>query len=135
MKRRVATQMALLVAGLAPACWSLSAHAQQATDSLAMATGPIALPGIGRVVLAFVLVAALAVGTAVALRRFGSKLAPAGLFAGTSTSLRVLERLRLGADLHVHLVQTEHGKVLITAHRHSIAVVKLDPAANPGGQP
>lgn len=143
MSSRAATLGGSLAAGLAAGLallLDLPAHAQQAADALPLVTHPIALPGVGRVVFAFVLVAGLAVGTALALRRFGPKLMPGALFAGAGAllagtrHLRVLERLRLSADLQVHLLQTEHGQVLITAHRHSIAVVVLDSAARPGGQ-
>jgi flagellar biogenesis protein FliO len=102
-----------------------------------MIDDPIALPGLGRVVFAFVLVVALAVGAVLALRRFGPQLGRGSLFAAAG-SMRVLERLQLSRDLSVHLVQTERGQVLITAHRHTIAVVRLDSALDSavgGGQP
>ena len=99
--------------------------AQQATRSLGMTNDPVALPGLGRIVFAFIVVAALAIGAVMVLRRFGPQLGRGSLFAPAG-SMRVLERLQLSADLSVHLVQTGRGKVLITAHRHSIAVVMLD---------
>jgi hypothetical protein len=117
--------------GLALLWVSSPAFAQQAAGSLGLPADPIALPGLGRVVLAFILVAALAVAAVLVLQRFGPRFGAGSLFAGGG-SLRVLERLQLARDLHVHLVQTECGKVLITAHRQSIAVVLLD-AASPGG--
>jgi hypothetical protein len=134
MKPSAASACTPLGVGLALLWGSCPALAQHATTSLGMPDDPIALPGLGRIVFAFILVAGLAVLAVLALRRFGSRLGRGSLFA-TDGSMRVLERLQLAGDLHVHLVQTERGKVLITAHRHSIAVVLLQSAPPEGGQP
>jgi hypothetical protein len=99
-----------------------------------MPDDPIALPGLGRVVLAFLLVAGLAVVAVLALRRFGPRLGRGSLFTAGGR-MHVLERLQLAGDLYVHLVQTERGKILITAHRHSIAIVRLDAEPAESGQP
>ena len=100
------------------------AVAQQALQPLTTGSDAIGLPTIGRVLVAFVIAAVLAVAAGLVLRRWVPKFTGSMFAAGGS--LRVLERLQLGGDLRVHLVQTEHGKVLITAHRNSIAVVVLD---------
>jgi len=145
MKPDAATACVRLGVGLALLSWSRIAPAQQVTSALGMSDDPIALPGFGRIVLAFVVVAALAVAAVLALRRFGPQLGRGSWFGSgfasgfaSRGSLRVLERLQLSRELTVHLVQTERGKVLITAHRHSIAVVALDgplDSTPPGGQP
>lgn len=97
--------------------------AQEQALPLAGGAGPIALPSIGRVLFAFVIAAVLAIAAGVALRRLAPKFTGSILPTG---NLRVLERLNLGADLRVHLVQTGHGKVLITTHRNGLSVVTLD---------
>jgi flagellar biogenesis protein FliO len=98
--------------------------AQQALQPLATGSDAIGLPTIGRVLIAFIIAAVLAIAAGWILRRWVPKLTGSMFAAGGR--LRVLERLQLGGDLRVHLVQTEHGKVLITAHRNSISVVLLD---------
>jgi hypothetical protein len=106
---------------------SSTVRAQQATP-LAMGGDALGLPGIGKVLLAFVIAATLAFAAGVVLRRLAPKFTGA-MFAGGG-SLRVLERLQLGSDLRVHLVEVERSKILITAHRNSISVVVLEsPAA------
>ncbi len=100
-----------------------AAAAQEQALPVADGAGPIALPSIGRVLLAFVAVSVLAIAVGVVLRRFAPKLTGSILPTG---NLRVLERLNLGADLRVHLVQTGHCKVLITTHRNGLSVVMLD---------
>jgi hypothetical protein len=125
MKATLAATRVRLGAGVAVLCWSQMALAQQAAKSLGMTDDPVALPGLGRIVLVFTLVAALGIGAVLALRRFGPQLGRGTLFT-PAHSLKVLERLQLSSELSVHLVQTERGRVLITAHRNSIAVVLLD---------
>lgn len=70
---RFATVIALLGA--------VSARAQPAA-SLTTGDDPISMPGIARVLVAFLLIAGLAVGAALALRRFAPRLASGSLFEG-----------------------------------------------------
>jgi hypothetical protein len=134
MKHRGTGCIVQRACALGSLCCAAPAAAQEVTRSLTMGGDAIALPGIGRVLLAFLVVAGLAVGVSVLLRRFAPKLTGGSLLPNGG-SLRVLERLHLGGDLRVHLIQTEQGRVLITTHRNSIAVVKLDPPAQDAQQP
>jgi len=120
MKCRYRTLGTVAVLGLL----NSTAGAQQTLQPLASGSDAIGLPSIGRILFAFIIAAALAIAVGALLRRLVPKFTGSMLAAGGN--LRVLERLHLGADLRVHLVQTEHGKVLITAHRNSISVVVLD---------
>jgi flagellar biogenesis protein FliO len=91
----------------------------------------VAVPGIGRVVVVFLLVAALAVAAAVVLRRMLPKIT--GVTLG-GNALRVLERTNLSPATRLHLVQVEGEKLLVAENRNGLAVVVL--ARNlPANQP
>lgn len=106
------------------------ARAQQASAPLTQGDDVIDVPGIGRVVFAFVFVAVLAVVAVMALKRvlpaFGKKFTAEG-------NLRVLEHASLGAGLRLQVVQVEGEKVLLAEGRHGIAMVVL--SKNRDGSP
>jgi hypothetical protein len=82
----------------------------------------ISTPGIGRVAAAFVIVAVLAIGAAMALRRVLPKFTGVPL---TGNTVRILERANLGPGTRAHLVQVEGEKVLVVENRTGLAVAVL----------
>lgn len=82
----------------------------------------VAVPGIGRVIVVFLLVAALAVAAAVVLRRVLPRLT--GVTIGGNT-LRILERTNLSPATRIHLVQVDGERLLVAENRHALAVVVL----------
>lgn len=77
---------------------------------------------IGRVAAAFVIVAALAVAAAVALRRILPKLTGVPL---AGNAVRILERVNLGPGTRMHLVQVEGERVLVAENRSGLAIAVL----------
>lgn len=102
---------------------SLAVAQSQHAAPLTQGDDALALPGVGRVVLAFALVAALAVGIVAALRRVLPKFSA---LPAASGNLRVLNRLNLGGGLRVYAVQYENRKVLLAEGRHGLALSVLD---------
>ena len=106
----------------------LLVHAQERRVPLAQGQDVVEIPGIGRVLLVFLFVAALAVLVAFALRRllpaFGKGLTP-------SANLRVVDRASLGSGLRVQVVQFESDRILIAENRQGISMVVL--SARRGG--
>jgi hypothetical protein len=87
----------------------------------------LGFPSLGRVVVVFVLVVALAVATVVVLRRFW----PALLQRKTNASgIRTLDRASLSATLTVHVVEVEGVKMLIAEGRNGIAMTPLPPTSS-----
>lgn len=89
--------------------------------------GPdVGFPGIGRVLIAFGVCAVLAAGAAIVLRRywpgFGSR-----SMAGAGT-VRVVERLRVDAQLRLHVVEASGARLLIAESRGGVAITSLPPA-------
>lgn len=83
----------------------------------------VELPGIGRVVLSFLLVVAIGVGILVAIRRYQPRFAQHLSGAG---SIRVLDRSRIG-QVRVYLLAVDGHKVLLTEHRNSASTLLLEP--------
>lgn len=111
------------VAGL---CLTAIAQAQEAVPSAPLTGNDvIALPGMGRVMLVFLLVAALAVAIVAALRHVLPRFSGAPV---TSGSLRVLNRVNLGAGLRVYTLQIDNETVLLAEGRSGVA---LTPLRNP----
>ena len=87
----------------------------------------IQAPGIGRVMGAFVIVAALAVAAVVTLRRVLPKMTGVPL---SGKALRILDRVSLGPGTRVHLVQVEDEKVLVAESRSGVTIVVLGKTAS-----
>ena len=81
---------------------------------------------IGRVILAFLLVAALAWGLTWLLRRYGFR--GAAVTAGTAAPIRTLARNTLPGGVTCHLVETQGRQVLITVTRHGVSSTVLGDA-------
>jgi flagellar biogenesis protein FliO len=101
--------------------WPLFACAAE-QGPLTQGQDVISTPGIGRVVAAFVIVAALAVGAAMALRRVLPRFTGVPL---TGNTVRILERANLGAGTRAHLVQVEGEKLLVVENRTGLAIAVL----------
>jgi flagellar biogenesis protein FliO len=101
--------------------WPLFACAAEQAP-LTQGQDVISTPGIGRVAVAFVIVAALAVGAAMALRRALPKLTGVPL---TGNTVRILERANLGPGTRAHLVQVEGEKLLVVENRTGLAIAVL----------
>lgn len=98
-----------------------------------LATSNGASPGYGRMLIAFLLVAALAWAVIWLLRRYGAKL-PASLAGGT-TPIRHLARHSLAGGITCHVVETQGQQVLITVSRHGVDSLLLGEAPPVPGPP
>jgi hypothetical protein len=99
------------------------AQAQQAASvPLTQGGDAVTLPGVGRIVLVFVLMAGLAVAIVALLRRVLPKFN--GLPAA-SGNLRIVNRLSLGGGLRVHVVQYDDRTVMLAEGRHGLALTVL----------
>jgi flagellar biogenesis protein FliO len=87
----------------------------------------LSFPSFGRIVLSFIIAAALAVGVAFALRYVLPKL---GRPAAASSRLRVLDRIHISSGLRLHLVEVDGDKVLIAEQRGAPSMLVL-PASQP----
>jgi len=85
---------------------------------------------IGRVIVAFLLVAALAWIATWLLRRYGFR--GAAIAAGGAASIRALARNTLPGGVSCHLVETQGRQVLITVTRHGVTSVVLGDAPRAG---
>ena len=99
-----------------------SAGAQQAAAALTQGSDIVTMPSIGRVILSFLLTAAIAVGVAYALRRYLPKFT-SGLTQGGS--LRVIDRSVLNGGLRLHLVETGGERILIAENRAGISMLRV----------
>jgi hypothetical protein len=90
-------------------------------------------PGYGRVLLVFVLVAALAWGATWLLRRYGARLPTAA--TGGSVPIHHLARRGLGGGVACHLVETQGRQVLITVTRSGVSTLLLGDSPSPPGSP
>jgi flagellar biogenesis protein FliO len=106
-----------------------AALAQQTPISeLARNDDALGLPSFGRVLAAFIVVAALAVGCAVALRRLQPKW---NAKLGGAQSIKVIERSSVGAT-RVYLLEVDACKVLLTEHRSGNSMIVLSRATPTG---
>jgi hypothetical protein len=98
---------------------------------LGLATQPVPLPGAGQIILVFICVAALAVGMAAVLRRFGPGLGllprlqpPSGVVVA------VLARQRLEPGVSLHIVNVGGERLAIVTGRSGIAIHALSVRGN-----
>ena len=82
----------------------------------------ITAAGVVRVIVAFVIVAALGVAAIVMLRRFLPRFSGAPLAGG---AMRVVERASLGPATRVHLVQVDGERILVAESRSALTMVVL----------
>jgi hypothetical protein len=132
----IGAALAMLAAGAARAedaarqagSQTLKSSAEKLRD-LGLASGFVEGPGIGRVLLAFVLVAALAWGATWVLKRYGSRSGSAA--AGGATPIRHLSRGALPGGIACHVVEAQGRQVLITVTRHGVTSLVLGDAVAP----
>jgi flagellar biogenesis protein FliO len=99
-------------------------YAQEAISSTPLTQGNdvVTMPGVGRIILAFLLVAGLAVAIAAALRRvlpkFNARPTPSG-------NLQVLNKVSLGTGLRVYTLQLGNETVLLAEGRNGLALTVL----------
>ena len=120
----------LSIASPALALCSWAAGAQEAQQQLTQGQDVIGTGGIIRVLIAFVVVAGLAVAAVFVLKRALPKLG-GPLAAGGE--LRVLERASVSPGLRVHVVQYRNQKILLAESRSALSVVTL--RQGEGGEP
>jgi flagellar biogenesis protein FliO len=106
------------------------ATASFAAESAPLTQGDDVITGAGivRVIVAFVLVAALGVAAIAMLRRFLPRFAGSPLASGT---LRVVERTSLGPATRVHVVQVDDERILVAETRGALAMVVLGRSNGP----
>lgn len=127
---RRSTPFALLSGACLPALARATETATATSDKLkgfGLASSDAGSLPIGRVIVAFLLVAALAWAATWVLRRYGFR--GASLVAGHSASIRALARNTLPGGVTCHLVETQGRQVLITVTRHGVTSVLLDSPA------
>jgi hypothetical protein len=83
-------------------------------------------PALGRVIVVFVLLAALAWAAAWLLRRYGARLRIGAV--NNSPPIRALARSNLPGGIACHLVEVQGTRVLITASRHGVTSLQLEEA-------
>jgi hypothetical protein len=123
---------ALLSGACVPALVRAAEAATATTDKLkgfGLASSDAGSLPIGRVIVAFLLVAALAWAATWALRRYGFR--GAALAAGNPASIRAMARNTLPGGVTCHLVETQGRQVLITVTRHGVTSVVLGDSPAP----
>jgi hypothetical protein len=134
------------LAYLALASWllprlTLAADGAKTADEklrdLGLAGSTVTTPGFGRVLVAFLLVAALAWGASWVLRRYGFRFRAGAGVSGGATPIRHLARHTLPGGLTCHLVETQGRQVFITVSRSGVNSVLLGdaPAATAPASP
>ena len=82
-------------------------------------------PAFGRVIVVFLLLAALAWGAAWLLRRYGPRWRIAAV--GGAGPIQSLARSTLPGGIACHLVEAQGSRVLITVTRHGVSSLLLGP--------
>lgn len=107
---------------LAPLQWAFAAEEAVPVRTLTQGDDVLSFPSFGRIVLAFIVVAALAIGIALALRQVLPRL---GKGMAVSSRLKVLDRIHLSSAVRVHLVEVENERVVIAENRGAITIAVL----------
>jgi hypothetical protein len=124
--------IAVALAALAPG-WVRAAETAQASSEKLRSFGLAesgATPAFGRVIVVFLLIAALAWGIAWFLKRHGRRFGLAGAepAASGASAIRHLARSGLPGGIVCHLVEAQGSRVLITVSRHGVSSVALGDA-------
>jgi hypothetical protein len=127
-----------VLASFAPGWVRAAEAAHTASDKLkdfGLAEGASA-PAFGRVILVFMLLAALSWGIVWLLKKHGKRLGLAGLGVGATESspIRHVARSSLPGGVVCHLVEAQGSRVLITVTRHGVTSLVLE-ASSPGTEP
>lgn len=105
-------------------CWSSLAHAEEAV--LGQGRDIIEFPSIARVVIVFLVVAALAVLVARLMRRYVPGM---GRTMTSGAAMRVVDRTVINPGLKVHLIEVDGERVLLAEHRSGLSLLSLRPKA------
>lgn len=127
--RRAITTAGWMVAGCAPLLARANDTTAAGADKLkgfGLANSDAGSLPIGRVILTFLLVAALAWAATWLLRRYGYR--GAAVSAGGAASIRPLARNTLPGGVTCHLVEAHGRQVLITVTRQGVTSVVLGDA-------
>jgi hypothetical protein len=129
-------QAVVTAVGLAAgSCAWAAPDATRPMAHLGLQTQSVQLPGAGQIILVFICVAALAVGVAALLRRYGGRL---GLLPGlqqpAGVAVTVLARQRLEPGISLHVVNIAGERLAIVTSRSGVAMHTLS-AANTGATP
>jgi hypothetical protein len=93
---------------------------------LGLATQPVPLPGVGQIIFVFICVAALAVGIAAVLRRYGPNFRLLrGLQPPSGVGVTIIARQRLEPGVTLHIVSVAGERLAIVTSRSGVAVHTL----------
>lgn len=87
-----------------------------------MQRSDLGVPGVGRIVLVFIVTVAVGVGAIVLLRRMPRKFLRRESASG---AIQVLDRADLGASLRVQLVQVEGRRIVIAEGKGGVGLAVL----------
>src|SRR5262245_31605928 len=90
-------------------------------------------PAFGRIIVVFLLLAALAWAAAWLLRRYGARFRIAG--TNVAAPIRAVARSNLPGGIACHVVEVEGSRVLITVSRHGVSSLALGAARPPEAAP
>ena len=119
------------LAGLLPLMAQAADTAQQNAEKLkgfGLADGGSATPGLGRVILVFMVIAALAWGMAWLLRRYGARWRIGAVAGAVGVPIRPLARNSLPGGVACHLIEAGGKRVLISVSRHGVSSLLLGDA-------
>jgi hypothetical protein len=110
---------------VSPCAWA-APDATRPMAHLGLQTQSVQMPGAGQIILVFIGVAALAVGVAAVLRRYGPGL---GLLPGlqqpSGVTVTVLARQRLEPGVSLHIVNIAGERLAIVTSRSGVAMHTL----------
>lgn len=107
---------------LAPLQWALAAESAAPVRTLTQGDDVLSFPSFGRILLAFIVAAALAIGIAVALKQVLPRL---GKGIAVSSRLKAVDRIHLSSAVRVHLVEVDNERVVIAENRGAITIAVL----------
>jgi flagellar biogenesis protein FliO len=120
---RIAGATARLALFAATLLLSTALYAADGGNALGLREDPVALPSMGRLIGAFLLVGALALAVAYLLKRFGTRFLPAAIAKGLHGN--VSARVVIDRTTTLHVVDVEGERLAVVVGRQGIAVQAL----------
>lgn len=118
-----------------PCAWAV-ADATRPMAHLGLQTQSVQMPGAGQIILVFIGVAALAVGVAALLRRYGPVLGfLPGLQQPSGVAVTVLARQRLEPGISLHIVDIAGERLAIVTSRSGVAMHTLSAGGTAASSP
>jgi flagellar biogenesis protein FliO len=102
---------------------STALYAADGGNALGLREDPVALPSLGRLIGAFLIVGALAIGVAYLLKHFGARFLPTTL-AGSAAS-KVSARIAIDRTTMLHVIEVEGARLAVVVGRQGVAVHSL----------